>query len=212
VLETDAREAAMALVKSQETEILVRKSAGNLDRLMQAMQAYHEVHGKLPASGMLSWRVHLLPYMDELALYQEFKQDEPWDSPHNIKLLPRMPKIYAPPGVKTKEPFTTNYLALTGPGTVFDPNLKKPKAKVIPNGIGIVEAQEAVPWTKPADVVYDAKGKSVPRLGGVFAHGFHVVFTNGEVRFVTGSIDAALFRIWVLNSGLRVEPLEKELK
>ena len=55
--------------------------------------------------------------MDELALYQEFKLNEAWDSPHNIKLLPRMPKFYAPPGTKTAEPFTTHYLGVTGPGT-----------------------------------------------------------------------------------------------
>ena len=33
----------------------------------------------------------------ENRLFEEFHQDEPWDSPHNIKLLPQMPKIYFDP-------------------------------------------------------------------------------------------------------------------
>ncbi len=45
----------------------------------------------------LSWRVHILPFIEENALYQEFHLDEPWDSPHNIKLLNRMPPTYRDP-------------------------------------------------------------------------------------------------------------------
>ena len=40
---------------------------------------------------LLSWRVHLLPFLEENELYEQFKLDEPWDSPHNIKLLDQMP-------------------------------------------------------------------------------------------------------------------------
>ncbi len=210
MIEAEARENAVKLVKSQQTELLVRKSAMNLDRIMEALQAYQDVHGKLPVSGKLSWRVQILPFMDELALYQEFKQDEPWDSPHNIKLLPRMPKIFAPPGIKTNEPFTTHYQAFTGPGTVFDPNLKnknkfdgknefEKNGFLVGRGIAIVEAQDATAWTKPADLVYDAK-KPLPKLGGVFQHGFHVVFMNGGVRFVAAaeSVNEATLRRWIL--------------
>ena len=136
-LEAQARADAAALVKSQEAELHRRKSSRNLERMIGAIQAYHDVHKKLPVSDKLSWRVHILPYMDELALYQEFKLNEAWDSPHNIKLLAKMPKFYASPGIKTSEPFTTHYQAITGPGTVFEPN---PKWKGIPDGAALIEA------------------------------------------------------------------------
>src|SRR5581483_2163049 len=45
----------------------------------------------------LSWRVALLPYLGEEALYKEFKLDEPWDSLHNKKLLKKMPKALQAP-------------------------------------------------------------------------------------------------------------------
>jgi RHS repeat-associated protein len=45
----------------------------------------------LPA---LSWRVYLLPYLDQEPLYHRIHLDEPWDSPNNIELLKYMPEIY----------------------------------------------------------------------------------------------------------------------
>ena len=45
----------------------------------------------------LSWRVALLPYLDQNDLYKEFRQDEPWDSPHNKALIDRMPAVFQTP-------------------------------------------------------------------------------------------------------------------
>jgi hypothetical protein len=72
------------------------------------MVNYHDAHGRLPPAvvygkdgkPLYSWRVLLLPYLDEQELYQQFQLDEPWDSPHNLQLLPRMPGFYAPPSGK----------------------------------------------------------------------------------------------------------------
>jgi hypothetical protein len=51
---------------------------------------------------LLSWRVLLLPYLEEGALYKQLKLDEPWDSKHNKKLLEKMPKVFASPRVTLK--------------------------------------------------------------------------------------------------------------
>ena len=64
------------------------------------MHNYREAHGRFPAPAiqgkdgkpLLSWRVAILPYLEEDGLYQSFKLDEPWDSPHNKPLLERMPR------------------------------------------------------------------------------------------------------------------------
>ena len=36
---------------------------------------------------LLSWRVAILPYLEQQELYNKFKLDEPWDSPRNNKEL-----------------------------------------------------------------------------------------------------------------------------
>src|SRR5262245_29213098 len=74
------------------------------------MHNYNSAHGRLPAAvvygeygePLLSWRVAMLPYIEQQGLYDRFHLDEPWDSPHNIQLLPLMPRSYALPPRKQK--------------------------------------------------------------------------------------------------------------
>jgi hypothetical protein len=142
----------------------------------------------------LSWRVHLLPYVEEGALYRQFRFDEPWDSDHNKKLIAQMPKVFAAPGVKTKEAGMTYYQAIVSSATdqirtvfVQSPNARQGLYN-IPDGtsntIAFVEAAEPVIWTKPDDIVFNPKQKLLPKLGGVFEDGFNVVFCDGAVRFL----------------------------
>jgi hypothetical protein len=210
-LDNRGREEARSMVSAQAPARQLRKSSGNLSRLISAILTYHDIHGTLPASAisdkagkpLLSWRVAILPYLDEQALYQQFKLDQPWDSPHNIKLLPRMPDFYAAPGVSTKVPFTTFYQVFTGPTAMFDLQSKLTLAKITDGPqatIGIVEAQDPVPWTKPADLAYDAK-KPLPKLGGVFPEGFHAAFMDGSVRFLSPHPAAATIRAMITFAG-----------
>ena len=79
------------------------QSANNLRQIALAMHNYHDSNGHFPAQAiyskdgkpLLSWRVLLLPYLDQDALYRQFKLDEAWDGPHNEKLLAQMPKLFA---------------------------------------------------------------------------------------------------------------------
>jgi RNA polymerase sigma factor (sigma-70 family) len=89
----------------------------NLRKIALAMHNYASIYGHLPQAAsvgkdgraLLSWRVDLLPFLEEQALYSQFHRDEPWDSPHNKKLLAKMPKVFAPPGVETRRPYSTFY-------------------------------------------------------------------------------------------------------
>jgi RNA polymerase sigma factor (sigma-70 family) len=102
------------------------RSRLNLKKLALAMHNYADTHqGHLPPAAtvgrngkaLLSWRVELLPFLGEDALYNQFKHDEPWDSPHNRKLLSKMPVVYAPPGVKTQRPYSTFYQVFVSAGS-----------------------------------------------------------------------------------------------
>jgi hypothetical protein len=146
---------------------------------------------------LLSWRVVILPYVEELPLYQQFKLDEPWDSEANKKLIEKMPKLYAPVRVKAKEG-ETFYRMFSGTG-ILGP---KPKYKIanIPDGTSntgaVFEAAEPVIWTKPGDLPYDPK-KPLPKLGGLFDGEAHVAMFDGSVRRLKKDPDETQLRILI---------------
>jgi hypothetical protein len=152
---------------------------------------------------LLSWRVQILPFLEEEKLYSQFNRMEPWDSEHNKKLLDKMPKIFAPVTGKLKEKNTTHYKMIDGGGALLD-GIKKVTIKDVTDGtantIMIVEAKEAVPWTKPEDVTYDPK-KPLPKLGGLFKDGFHAAFADGSVRFIKKDTDEKLLRALITRAG-----------
>jgi len=131
---------------------------------------------------LLSWRVAVLPFVEELELYKQFKLDEPWDSEHNKKLVPKMPKPYVPVRVKTKEG-ETFYQRFAGPRTLLDPKKQFTLATITDgtsNTALVLEAGEAVVWSKPADLPFDAK-KPLPKLGAPFNGQCHVLLCDGAV-------------------------------
>jgi hypothetical protein len=171
------------------------QTVNNLKQIALAMYNFHDSMGVLPADAiydksgkpLLSWRVAILPYLEEQKLYAEFKLDEPWDSERNKKLLARMPKVYAPLSGSTQLANATFYQVFTGPDTPFQGTRGPRLPASIPDGtsntILIIEADKPVPWTKPEDIPYSDK-KPIPKLGGLFADGFHVALADGSVRFI----------------------------
>ena len=79
---------------------------------------------------LLSWRVMLLPGLERGKLYEQFHLDEPWDSPHNIKLLPKMPEEYPLSALSEinggGEQGLTYYQGSAGPGALFELNRTEP--------------------------------------------------------------------------------------
>src|SRR5262249_21083149 len=131
---------------------------------------------------ILSWRVLLLPYIEEDRLYKEFKLDEPWDSDHNKKLIEKMPKLYAPIRVKAK-PGETFYQTFTRKNALFQPTMKftiGPTPEGTSNTGMVFEAGEPVSWSNPADLPFD-ETKPLPKLGGLFDGECHVVMCDGSV-------------------------------
>ncbi len=212
-------------VAEVEHAMIYGRSANNLKQIGIALLNLHDSYGALPAAAicdvtgkpLLSWRVAILPYIEQDNLYRQFNFAEPWDGPTNKKLLARMPRIYAPPpGVKTKQPHSTFYQALVGKEAGFLPG--GPAAFVSPqprpsmgrrmleitdgtsNTLSVVEAGEAVPWTKPDDLPYDPKGP-LPKLGGAFPEGFHAALFDGSVRFIKKGIDEKTLRALITPAG-----------
>jgi hypothetical protein len=164
----------------------------NLREIALAMNNHNDNLGAMPPAAicdkngkpLLSWRVAVLPYLNHQKLYDEFKLDEPWNSEHNAKLLPRMPRVYVP--VRGAHPLgVTFYQVFTGPDTPFQGNQRPHIPATFPDGtlntILIVETAKPVPWTKPEDIPYSDK-KPLPKLGGLFEGGFHVALWIGPLH------------------------------
>ena len=102
----------------------------------------------------LSWRVHLLPFLDEAPLYAQFKLDEPWDSPHNRELLRHMPEIYRS---SPRDEDETRFATPLADYTVFGrerPMTLQQMTDGVSNTIMVVQtaANRTIPWTKPEDL------------------------------------------------------------
>jgi hypothetical protein len=169
-------------------------SLNNLKGLSLAMQNYQDEKGSLPPAAvlgkdgqpLLSWRVLLLPYAEEEALYREFRLDEPWDSPHNLRLLARMPKVYSTPHPPAKGPaYTTSYKVFVGKGAAFERGHRLKLPDDFPDGtsntILVIEAGDPVPWTKPDDLPFDPDVPLLP-LAGPFPFYLNVVMADASCR------------------------------
>ena len=167
-------------VQSARTAARRSQSVNNLKQIGLALHNFHVVNNHFPPQAitdqegkpLLSWRVAILPFLEQQGLFNEFKLDEPWDSPHNKALLERMPATYAIPGAEA-EPGMTFYRGFSGEHTLFDPKVKLGVGIATitdgtSNTLGIVEAKEAVPWTKPdAEIAFDATAQAGPGAGAL---------------------------------------------
>jgi hypothetical protein len=182
-------------------------SMKNLGAIAIAMHAYHDKHGHFPpatvysTSGkpLYSWRVALLPFLEQENLYHEFNLDEPWDSPANKKLLAKMPEIYKPVmDGKTKDAHATFYQVCVGAGALWQEDKSEPTTSDAKSGLGnailVIEAGEAVPWTKPADVQCDPN-QPLPKLGGLFADRINVAWGNGLRTRIPRECDEKMLRL-----------------
>ena len=168
----------------------LKQSQDNLKQIGIAFHNYIDKTNSFPnnvvnkdGKATLSWRVLLLPYLDEGALYKEFKLDEPWDSKHNQALIEKIPKVFAPIRVPA-EKGVTFYRGYTGADTIFELDKILRFAHVtdgLSNTILAIEAGEPCIWTKPDDLPYDAE-KPLPKLGGLFEGDFHVLMCDGSVH------------------------------
>ena len=172
------------------TEKQLDASRNNLKQIGIAIHGYNDTNGKMPADivdkngkAILSWRVLLLPYLEEERLYKDFQLGEPWDSKVNKTLIEKIPSGYAPIRVKADKG-TTYYRGFNGPDTVFEAGQKLAIPRSFPDGtsntIAVVEAGEPCIWSKPDDLPFDLK-KPLPRLGGLFDGDFHVLLMDGSV-------------------------------
>jgi len=169
----------------------------NLKRIALAMYNYDSEHGNFPPAAaygadgkpLLSWRVLILPYLEEDSLYRQFHLDEPWDSPHNKPLGDRMPSVFRCPSELIPDGLTT-YVVVVDPHSIFTGTPPGVSLGAVTDGtantLTVVEAVSPVRWSKPEDL---SLASSAPALGMGSKHpgGFDAAMADGSVRFIRSS-------------------------
>ena len=190
----------------------------NLKQIGLAMHNYHDTFNRFPAAAtvdkagkpLLSWRVHVLPYLDQASLYEQFKLDEPWDSTHNKKLISQMPAVFACPSGSLK-PGTTSYLGVAGEKAVFNGSQNIGFRNVTDgtsNTLMVVDADDsqAVTWTKPDDFTYSTNNP-MQGLVGHHGDGFQAAFCDGRTQYFSADITAETLNAFFTKSGGEVVKL-----
>jgi type II secretory pathway pseudopilin PulG len=190
-------------------------SMNNIKQILLGMLNYESARASYPAQAnfssegkpLLSWRVHLLPFMEQQALYRQFHLDEPWDSDHNKALISQMPEVYLDPASKHTPPDgLTNYLAPSGPTALMNGSDKGTNIRAITDGtsntIAVVQVSDerAVPWTKPEDWSFDAVAP-VAGLGGLSPNVFLAGFCDGHVTAIAMTLDPTVLRALTTTAG-----------
>jgi hypothetical protein len=149
----------------------------------------------------------LLPFLENDALYKQFKLDEPWDSPGNLKLLSQMPAVFLDPSVPSETNSETVYQVFVGKGTAFEDRegeLMRDFTDGASNTILIVESPDAVQWTKPQELPF-APDIPLSMLGSHHSNGsklvFNAVFADGSIHLLPADIDDTTLRALITRNG-----------
>lgn len=164
-----------------------------LNQLQLALLNYHDTYGRFPPASitdesgapMHSWRVLILPYVEEQALYDAYDFSEPWDGPNNSKLANQMPRIFHSPSEPKSTAFT-NIVAITGPGTAFPGYTSTTLSDFVDgpeNTILLTEiANSKLPWLRPSDIdtrsTFDTTDRQALRISAASWRNPYVVFAD----------------------------------
>lgn len=197
--------AALLLPAVQAAREAARRAqcTNNLKQISIAMINYHDTYGAFPpayiadANGkpMHSWRVLILPFLEQQALYNRYRFDEPWDGPNNSTLAAEMPMAYRCPDDPAGPLSTrTNYAAITGPGTIFDGGTASTLNSITDgtsNTMLVGETTGGIAWMEPRDLdvrqMTFAVNASPAEISSNHPGGAQVVFADGAVHFLSAS-------------------------
>ena len=214
-----------AAIKPVVDDLVIKQERVNRSNVIRAIglatHNYHDANKSLPAYAnfdatgkpLLSWRVLILPFLDgsTLALYKQFRLDEPWDSEHNRKLIGKMPKIYATDpelSAEGKTVFTIprgTELIGQNPGLSLEKIMDGTSMTIL---LAQAAKSEAMIWTKPDDWQVDlANPKS-----GLFSAGQNstvVAFADCSVHSISDQIDEKTLKALLTINGSEYVPHEQ---
>lgn len=162
-----------------------------------------------------SWRIELLPYVDNAPLYQKYQRHEAWDSDSNSIFAKQQLQVYQCPTLprnllhNEQKQYYTAYATVSGAETMFPDHRGLQRKEVIDgfsNTVLVVEAcgQEIV-WSKPQDIEMTSQnvgvnlpsscpGTSPSTWSSYHYAGAHTLLADGSVRFISKTTDPQVLK------------------
>jgi hypothetical protein len=152
----------------------------------------------------LSFRVSLLPYIEQQFLYRQFDLKKTWDSPQNRVHSDTIVRTYTTPFDPQPGP-NTHYRAFVGGGALFNEDGSPVKEGDITDGLSntilYIHAAEQVPWAKPQELTYSPNGP-LPALGSPgMSGGTYAAMADGSVRFIRKDVSERTLRALITRAG-----------
>jgi prepilin-type processing-associated H-X9-DG protein len=182
--------------------------SNNLKQIGLAMHNQNDFMGKMSGpyatdnmgkvNTGLSWRVGILPFVEQDNIYKQYRLDEPWDSTNNKRLSNTAIKVFTSPYDEEKTSVRTPYRVFYGGGALFEEDGKGVSIWTISDGtsntIMVVETVEQVQWAEPRDLKYSAN-TPLPKLGHPkLSGGSNVLMCDGSVRFIRDTVSDRTMR------------------
>jgi prepilin-type processing-associated H-X9-DG protein len=199
----------------------------NLKQIGLALHNYADMYGSFPPAFIAdkngrpvhSWRVLILPFIEQSPLYSKYRFDEPWDGPNNSQLASAIIPLYTCPsddhGAKDGSATMTSYVAVVGDGTAW-PEAGTTSYRDIRDGtsntLHVVEvANSGIHWMEPRDlhVIQMApmvNAKSGQGISSRHNGGANGLICDGAVRFVPNALSAEDLRAWLTAQGGETSP------
>lgn len=189
----------------------------NLLQLSLATHFYGDFYDRLPTEpprprpgdAPYSWRVILLPFIEQASLFDRYDLSEPWDSPGNRSVAAETPRQYVCLAEGRDEETTTltSYFAIDGPGTLFERGEQKSLKKIPDSAAATLMYVEAhgrdVVWTEPRDLSpEDIVGSGrLNTLNSRHWNGANVVYADGSVRSLSADVDPVVLKALMTDAG-----------
>ncbi|MCL2304429.1 MAG: DUF1559 domain-containing protein [Planctomycetaceae bacterium] len=198
----------------------------NLKQLGLALHNHHDVYRKLPATHTVdkdgkplhSWRLAVLPFLEQVDLYNKIRKDEPWDSEYNKQFHNQCPAVFQCPEMVSKNPDIrknglTTYSVIVGKNA-WPEGEKKYDFQMMTDGtsntIAIVERKTSVCWMDPTQEITQEEAekginKTESGLSGPHAtgkiFGMNTCFFDGSVRIINETVKLEILRALITRNG-----------
>ncbi len=203
--------------------------SNNLKQIGLAMHNYQQKFGCFPPAFIPdengkpkhSWRVLILPFLEQQALHAQYRFDEPWNSSHNMALATQMPLVYRCPTEAEPGSSQTSYAMIVGPHAISDgptAHSMKDVKDGLSNTIMVAEcAGTGINWMEPRDLnteemtyrinaLNDDRKSDKSDISSDHVGVANVLFGDGSVRGLSATLDPTVLKAMTTIGGSETVP------
>lgn len=176
-------------------------ASNNLRMVGLGLQQYHTTYMRFPAATVTDasgnpiwgWRVAVLPFIEGQSTWDQWQQDQSWNSPANASLSMPMPGAFSTPGEESPTNDQTHIFAVRHPLSVMS-GPSGVRMRDIADGVSstilaVYLPERTTTWTAPEDITLAELQSELARASP--SNQVLVLFVDGAVRRFAEPLDAA---------------------